>query len=132
MRPRMSTSPTTFDAFTTEQARAYFASWLEDPTADFLNDTFEVDDDDTDELIDALFASEIVAAQIGQPAKTLPEAVLASVKGKPVPNKKLMTKARTAVRAVLAPECVLHAKWQADGLDEAWTAAVQNLINRLT
>lgn len=126
------TTATTIDTFATEQARTYFAEWLADPTGDFLNDTFEVDDDDADELTDALFAAEIVAAQIGQPAAGLPEAVKESVKGKPVPNKKLLARARTAVRKAQSTECVLHAKWQAEGTEAAWLAAVNNLIGRLT
>lgn len=118
-------------AFDTARAKAYFADFLEDPTLDFIDDTFEFDADDLGEASDALYAAELVAALMGSPAATLPDAVKAACKGKPVPNKKLMTKTRMAVRAALDAKSPLRAHWEATGL-EPWLTNVKNLLDRLT
>jgi len=114
--------------FSSEQAKAYFADFLEDPSLDFVNDTFEYDTDDAAETAEALLAAEIVAAAIGNPAAGLPAEVVKAIKG--APNKKLMQRARTAVRAALEPTSTLAEAW-AMGPDPT-LSAVKNLLERLT
>lgn len=118
-------------AFDTARAKAYFADFLEDPTLDFIEDTFEFDADDLGEASDALYAAELVAALMGSPAAALPDAVKAACKGKPVPNKKLMTKTRAAVRGALDAKSPLRAHWEEAGL-EPWLTNVKNLLDRMT
>lgn len=135
MTRAMSTSDTIeTHAFDTARAKAYFADFLEDPTLDFIDDTFEFDADDLGEASDTLYASELVAALMGNPAATLPDAVKAAAKGKPVPNKKLLTKTRAAVRGALDPKSALRQHWEAQGPDAfaVWHGAVKNLLDRLT
>jgi len=132
MTRRMSTSDTIeTHGFDTARAKAYFADFLEDPTVDFIDDTFEFDADDLGETSDVLLASEIVAAMMGAPAATLPDAIKAAIKGKPVPSKKLMAKTRVAVRGLLDEKSALRQHWTAAGL-EPWLTNVKNLLDRLT
>lgn len=132
MTRRMSTSDIIeTHAFDTARAKAYFADFLEDPTVDFIDDTFEFDADDLGEASDVLLASELVAALMGFPAATLPDAIKAAIKGKPVPNKKLMAKTRVAVRGLLDEKSALRQHWTANGI-EPWLTAVKNLLDRLT
>ena len=118
-------------SFESPRAKAYFADFLEDPSIDFIDDTFEFDADDLGETTEALLAAELVAALMGAPAATLPAEVKAAFKGKPLPNKKLMAKTRAAVRGALDEKSALHQHWQAAGL-EPWLSAVRNLLGRLT
>lgn len=113
------------------RAKAYFAEWLSDPTLDFLDDTFEADADDLEELADALFAAEVLAAVIGSPAAALPDDVKAAAKKLKAPNKKQLTRARAAVRSVLEASSPLRAHWAETGAD-AELATVKNLIDRMT
>lgn len=117
--------------FDNDRAKAYFADFLEDPTLDFIEDTFEYDADDLGETSEALLAAELVAALMSAPAAALPADVKAAVKGKPMPGKKLLTKTRTAVRAALAEGSGLRTYWTEKGL-EPWQGAVKDLLNRLT
>lgn len=112
-----------------EQAKAYFAEFLEDPTLEFVEDTFEYDADDLGEASDALLAAELIAALIGAPSPTLPADVKAKLKGSP--NKKVLTKARTAVRSVLDEKSPLRQHWQEQGI-EPWLTNVKALLNRIT
>lgn len=118
-------------SFESARAKAYLADFLEDPTLDFIEDTFEYDVDDLGETTEALLAAELVAALMGSPAAAMPEAVKAACKGKPVPNKKLMTKTRTAVRAALDEKSAIRQHWQEQGI-EPWLGSVKNLLDRLT
>lgn len=113
------------------RARAYFAEFLEDPSLEFVEDTFEFDADDLGEASDALLAAELVAAWIGFPADGLPEDVKAKCGGKTGPNKKLMNKTRAAVRAALDADAPLFQHWATAGLDP-WLANVKKLLDRLT
>jgi hypothetical protein len=132
MNPRMDASehidPHGFD---NHRAKQYFADFLEDPTLDFIEDTFEYDADDLGEATEALFAAELVAGLIGAPAAQLPDAVKAALKGKPTPNKKLLNKTRMAVRSILDEKSALRTHWQENGI-EPWLGAVKNLLDRLT
>lgn len=127
----MTTETIDLHAFDTPRAQQYFADFLEDPTLDFIEDTFEYDADDLSEASDALLAAELVAALIGSPAKDLPDAVRTALKGKPMPNKKLLTRTRTAVRAILDEKSALRTHWTEQG-DERWLTAVKGLLDRLT
>lgn len=127
----MSTETIDTHAFDTPRAKQYLADFLEDPTLDFIEDTFEFDADDLGEATEALLAAELVAALIGSPAPTLPEEVKAALKGKPVPNKKLLNKTRAAVRAALDDKSPLNQHWKERG-DASWLVAVKALLDRLT
>jgi hypothetical protein len=117
--------------FDSPRAKAYLADFLEDPTLEFVEDTFEFDPEDLAETTEALLAAEIVAALMGAPAAGLPDAVKAACKGKPLPNKKVLTKTRMAVRGALAEGSAIRRYWQDKGL-EPWLGAVKNLLDRLT
>ena len=127
----MSTETIDTHAFDTPRAKQYLADFLEDPTLDFIEDTFEFDADDLGEATEALLACELIASLIGSPAPALPDAVKAALKGKPSPNKKLLGKARNAVRTILDEKSPLHAHWK-DHDHATWLAAVKGLIDRLT
>jgi len=116
-------------SFDSAQAKAYLSEFLEDPSLDFLEDTFEYDADDLGEATDALMAAELVAALIGAPSPALPADVKAQLKG--APSKKLLNKARNAVRSILDPKSPLHAHWQEAGI-EPWLGSVKALLNRIT
>jgi len=132
MTRAMSTSETIdTHGFDNARAKAYFSDFLEDPTLDFIEDTFEFDADDLAEASDMLLAAELVAALMGAPAAALPADVKAAMKGKPMPGKKLLTKTRMAVRAVLAEGSALRSYWQEKGI-EPWQGAVKDLLGRLT
>jgi hypothetical protein len=133
MTPRMSTSESIdIHGIDTPRARAYFAEYLEDGTLEFLDDTFEYDTDDLGETADALLAAELLAAWIGMPAPTLPDNIKAACKGRKGPDKKLLTKARTAVRAAIADDAPVRAHFKALGKEDAWVASVRTLLDRLT
>lgn len=118
-------------AFDTARAKAYFADFLEDPTVEFIDDTFEFDADDLGEASDVLLACELVAALMGAPAETLPAAVKAATSGKAPPSKKLMAKTRVAVRGQLDAGSALHKHWAEHGI-EPWQTNVKNLLSRIT
>ncbi len=118
-------------AFDTARAKAYFADFLEDPTPEFIDDTFEFDADDLGETSDMLLAAELVAALMGSPAATLPDTIKAAIAGKATPNKKLMAKTRVAVRGVLDANSALRQYWTEHGI-EPWLTNVKNLLDRLT
>lgn len=127
----MSTETIETHAFDTAAAKQYFADFLEDPTLEFIEDTFEYDTDDLGEATEALLACELVAALIGSPAKDLPEAIKLALKGKPMPNKKLLGKTRQAVRSVLEEKSALRVYHTEKGT-ESWLPAVKGLLDRLT
>ena len=127
----MSTETIDTHAFDTPRAQQYLADFLEDPTLDFIEDTFEYDADDLGESTEALLACELVAALIGSPAKDLPDAVKTALKGKPMPNKKLLGKTRAAVRSVLDEKSALRTHHTEQGT-ESWLPAVKGLLDRLT
>jgi len=115
--------------FETPRARAYLEDFLADPTLDFIEDTFEYDADDLAEATDALLAAELVASLIGAPAAALPAPVRAACSASP--NKKLLTRARAAVRSALASDAPLRQHWEVEGL-EPWLSDVTDLLERLT
>ncbi|MCC6621246.1 MAG: DUF4259 domain-containing protein [Deltaproteobacteria bacterium] len=117
--------------FDNDGARTYFADFLADPSLDFIDDTFEFDNDDPDEAADALLAAELVAAAIGKPSPALPPEVRDAIKKAKGPNKKVLTRARTAVRAALDPASAIRKHWTEGGA-EASVPAVTELLERLT
>lgn len=118
-------------SFDTAAAKQYLADFLEDPTLEFIEDTFEYDADDLGEATDALLACELVAALIGSPSKDLPENVKLALKGKPMPSKKLLNKTRQAVRSILDEKSALRVHHTEKGT-ETWLPAVKALLDRLT
>jgi len=127
----MDASSSRSHGFDTESARVYFADFLADPSLDFIDDTFEFDHDDPDETADALLAAELVAAAIGSPSPALPPDVRDASKKAKGPNKKSLTRARTAVRAALEPTSALRKHWVDNGAETS-VAAVNELLARLT
>lgn len=129
--PAMSTETIDTHSFETPRAKQYLADFLEDPTLEFIEDTFEYDSDDLGEATEALLACELIAALIGSPSKDLPDHIKAALKGKPLPNKKLLGKTRQAVRSILEENSALRTHHAEQG-NESWLPAAKGLLDRLT